>query len=146
MKANPAFDANPGDFALAALISDRGIVLLQAEESLYPRRQKSVRSKQDIQTVAQPAAQAVQCRGGMADEAELARGADRVRGTGVLGAMQNELIEDQRVADVELRCRRRADAADECVVAVLVVAGEHRHGYENAERIHLIHSVLPGMF
>src|SRR5580693_1032609 len=108
MKANLAFDTIRDDFALDALISDRGIFLLQAEESLYPRRQKSARRKQDVPIVAQPSAQALQCRGGVADEAELARGADRIRGTRVLGAMQNELIEDQRVADRKLRRRRRA--------------------------------------
>src|SRR5580692_10696001 len=135
MKANPAFDANPGDFALAALISDRGIVLLQTEESLCPRRQKSVRRKQDIQTVAQPAAQAVQCRYGMADKAELARGADRVRGTCLLGAMQDKLIENQRVADRKLRRRGRADSADKRIVPVLILAGKKRDAAHDGVRV-----------
>ena len=63
----------------------------------------------------------------MADEAEFARGADRVRGAGVLGAMQDELIEDQRVANRKLRRRRRADGADKGIVPVLILAGKHGH-------------------
>src|ERR1700692_3705959 len=85
----------------------------------------SVRGKSVVPLVAHPPAQTMQCRGRTPDKAKLAGLSNRLLRADVLRAMKDELIENQRVAQLQLRDRRRSERPDECIVSMAILAGEH---------------------
>src|ERR1700722_84879 len=95
------------------------------EQPFCPCGKNSVRGKSAIPLVAHPPAQAVQCRSRTADKTKLAGFSNRILGADGLGAMQDELIENQRVTQLKLRDRRRSKRLDERIVPMPIFAGEH---------------------